>query len=50
MLQAFCALESNDMRRTIADLVENIASRSTSAAPVPERRATAGAPAPGHFA
>ena len=29
LLQAFCSLESDDMRRTIADLVENIASRST---------------------
>jgi transcriptional regulator with XRE-family HTH domain len=50
LLQAFRALESNDMRRTIADLVENIASCSTTAAPVPEGRATASAPAAGHFA
>jgi transcriptional regulator with XRE-family HTH domain len=50
LLQAFCALKSNEMRRTIADLVENIASRSTTAGPCPKAKPQPGVPTPGHFA
>ena len=51
LLQAFRALESNEMRRTIADLVESIiASGSANSAPAPEGRVTASPSRPGHSA
>jgi len=48
LLQAFHALENDEIRRTIADLVENIA--SVNSAPAPEGRVTASPTRPGHSA